>query len=113
MSATPRSRSINISSSSGKLKAFASSSGLKKLIQQLSTPSLYAASPTNLPMKNTYNTVKVSDINNLLAKCIYIRDLLNQHYLLYLTGMDILKSRNLLPCAYACLQYRFLIHFII
>ena len=25
-------------------------------------------SPTNLPMKNTYNTVKVSDINNLLAK---------------------------------------------
>lgn len=25
-------------------------------------------SPTNLPMKNTYNTVKASDINNLLAK---------------------------------------------
>ena len=23
---------------------------------------------TNLPMKNTYNTVKASDINNLLAK---------------------------------------------
>ena len=25
-------------------------------------------SSTNLPMKNTYNTVKASDINNLLAK---------------------------------------------
>ena len=53
-------------------------------------------------------------INSIhLFKCIYIPSLLNQHYLLYLTGMDILKSRDLLPCAYACFQYRFLIHFII
>ena len=46
-------------------------------------------------------------------ECIKVCLIFNQHNLLYLTCMKVLKACNLLTITYACLDYWFLIFFII